>query len=210
MSRRVGPYAPTDWPTIEVYRSEIRRRRPPRPNVDQPTPNMPLVPDSIASPAQAQQIATAASIDSSITQTDTRATGDQRRVTVSTATVAVLFAVIISAIPGYKAWQYSPREPGSTTDSDYWFLIQGSLMQGVGLMTIILPLAAKGALRFRPWFWMWMLIFISTACAIVSVVLYDRVPTEWSATIAFLGSAAQAFVTLQAMLLEGPEKVKTQ
>jgi hypothetical protein len=40
-------------------------------------------------------------------------------------------------------------------------------------------------------------------CAIAAIPLYLYIPTIWSALISFLGSAAQAFMTLQlALILE--------
>ncbi len=123
-----------------------------------------------------------------------------------TATLAVLFGIIISTIPGYKAWQRSPGHPGTVSDADFWFLVQSSMMQIVGLVTIILPLAMDGRLRFRTWFWTWLLVGLSFACSIAPIPAYLYWPTEWSATIGYLGSAAQTFVTLQALFLVHKEK----
>jgi len=125
-----------------------------------------------------------------------------------TATVAILFAVILAAIPGYKAWQYSPRQPGTIYDTDFWFLVQSSMMQFIGLLTVIVPLALSGTLRIQKWFWTWLLFGISFSCSIAPIPVYLYFPKEWSVTIAFLGSAAQTFVTLQALFVV--QKQKTQ
>ncbi|KAK6538400.1 hypothetical protein TWF694_011277 [Orbilia ellipsospora] len=118
-----------------------------------------------------------------------------------TATVMVLFLVILAAIPGYKAWQYSSRQAGTIYDADFWFLVQSCMMQLIGLFTIILPLALAGKLQIRQWVWTWVLFGIGIACGIAPIPMYLRWPTEWSATVAFLGSAAQAFITLQALFI---------
>jgi hypothetical protein len=123
-------------------------------------------------------------------------------------TVGIFFAVTLAAIPGYKAWQYSPRRPGTVFDADFWFLVQSSMMQLIGLLTIIIPLALSGRLRTQQWFWTWLLVGVSFSCSIAPVPAYLYFPKEWSTTIAFLGSAAQAFVTLQALFVV--DKQKTQ
>lgn len=107
-----------------------------------------------------------------------------------------------------KAWQYSPRKPGTIYDADFWFLVQSSMMQLVGLLTIILPLALSGRLPFRQWFWTWLLVGVSFSFSVAPIPVYLYFPTEWSATVGFLGSAAQAFVTLQALFIVNKQKTQ--
>jgi hypothetical protein len=46
----------------------------------------------------------------------------------------------LSSLTGLKAIQYSKHSPGTVEDDNFWFLVQGSMMQILGLLTIILPL----------------------------------------------------------------------
>jgi hypothetical protein len=82
------------------------------------------------------------------------------------------------------------------------------MMQPIGLLTIIIPLALSGRLRIQQWFWTWLLVGISFSCPIAPIPVHVYFPKEWSATIAFLESAVQAFVTLQALFVV--DKQKTQ
>lgn len=200
LSQARGPYAPLDMDEINVVKSEIRRRRRIESQQDhEPRPAARPLVEEADIPAE-QGTSTPEPADSLHEV--------QKWSSAVTATVAILFAVILAAIPGYKAWQYSPRQPGTISDADFWFLVQGSMMQIIGLLTIVLPLALSGRLMIQQWFWTWLLFGVSFLCSIAPIPVYLYFPTEWSATIAFLGSAAQAFVTLQALF--GVHKQKTQ
>ncbi|RFU30321.1 hypothetical protein B7463_g5999, partial [Scytalidium lignicola] len=113
-----------------------------------------------------------------------------------TITALVSILVFLAGIPGAIAWKQSPHLAGRRSDADFWFLIQNSILQVVGLLTIVASLLTRSRLPRQPWFWTWGFVGMSSACALAAIPLYLVVPTEWSATVSFAGSAAQAFVVL--------------
>ncbi|OCK92090.1 uncharacterized protein K441DRAFT_640740 [Cenococcum geophilum 1.58] len=198
-----GPYAPIDMNEVNVLKTEIRRRR-------EAEEAQLVLPTTHASNVL---VPTTGYVEETETPPQPQATPNEpvavllhKWSSTVTATVMILFAVILAAIPGYKAWQYSPRKPGTIQDADFWFVVQGSMMQLVGLLTIILPLTLSGRLLIQRWFWTWLLVGVSFSCSVAPIPVYLYFPTEWSATVAFLGSAAQAFVTLQALFIVNKEK----
>ncbi|KAF8864279.1 hypothetical protein BDZ45DRAFT_669481 [Acephala macrosclerotiorum] len=52
--------------------------------------------------------------------------------------------------------------------------------------------------------WRWIRVFtaLGALCSISSIPLYLKAPTMWSALVSFLGSAAQARMTLLIALME--------
>ena len=137
----------------------------------------------------------------------------KRDVILATATT---FAIAISVIPLGLAFHNSTRDaPGSTSDSDFWLLIESSLMQILGLVTTtvinIVP-------RLRePHVWVWPKVLVGCIavlgldCALAAPVLYVRFCPIYSALVSFLASAAQACMVLQLVLFvdvgKGREKV---
>ncbi|KAF2452282.1 hypothetical protein BDY21DRAFT_175893 [Lineolata rhizophorae] len=191
INQEQGPYAPITPQTINLAKSELRRRR------------------------VVEAESTAATCVEH-TQHEAPSWPPQKPVPLPfltwnptvTVTVAVLFTVILAAVPGYKAWQHPPPKPGSTRDADFWFLVQGCTMQLIGLFTIILPIALGPRMLLRQWFWTWLLVGVNFIYSVAPIPVYLHFPTEWAATIAFLGSAAQAFVTLQALFLIEKQKIQ--
>jgi drug/metabolite transporter (DMT)-like permease len=109
--------------------------------------------------------------------------------------------VILAVIPGALGWTHSPHVPGTKDDADFYFLIQTSLMQLLGLLTLTLPLLVRLRHPSQPWYWTWFFVGASFACSVAATVLYLYIPTEWSFTVSFLASAAQVFVILQTVFL---------
>jgi len=118
-----------------------------------------------------------------------------------TITACVTILTFLSTIPGLKAWQYSTHEPGTARDADFWFLVQGSTMQLLGLLTIIIPLVGSHRMLTRQWFWTWGFVGTSFACAVAAVPIYLHYSTACSSTLAFIASAAQGFVVMQTVLI---------
>jgi hypothetical protein len=118
-----------------------------------------------------------------------------------TITACVTGITLLSVIPVAKAWQYSRHEPGIAHDADFWFLIQGSMVQILGLLTIVIPLVGNDRMLTKQWFWTWGFIGMSFVCAVTAVPIYLYCPTEWSSMLAFMASAAQGFVVLQTVLM---------
>lgn len=104
---------------------------------------------------------------------------------------------LLSTIPAALAWVHGTTEPGTTTDSDFFQTIVGSIMQLLGLVTFIWPTLSHPRLSGQTWFLIWILAAFSAACAVVSVPLYLYVPSTWSFAIGFAGGIAQAIVQLQ-------------
>ena len=137
----------------------------------------------------------------------------KRDVSLVTATT---FAIAISAIPlGLAFYKSTNTAPGSTSDSDFWLLIENSLMQILGLITTTL-ISIVPRLR-EPHIWVWPKFLIGCIavlgidCALAAPVLYVRFCPIYSALVSFLASAAQACMVLQLALFvdvnKGREKV---
>ncbi|KAL8837105.1 MAG: hypothetical protein Q9170_002662 [Blastenia crenularia] len=128
----------------------------------------------------------------------------QRDATLVTITVV---AMTVSAIPVGLAYHHSNMiTPGSTSDADFWLLIQNSLIQLLVLVTT--TLTSLGSKRWKPaktlrWprLLSWCLPSLGFSCALGAPLLYILVPTMYSAIVSFLGSAMQAGIVLQLALL---------
>ncbi|KAL5389674.1 hypothetical protein DPSP01_002169 [Paraphaeosphaeria sporulosa] len=88
--------------------------------------------------------------------------------------------------------------PGNADDPDFWFLIQASCVQVLGLTVSALIERRRGSLSS----WRWCLpTAIAGACAIGSIPLYVFVPKEWSTFLSTITGATQTFMALQYFLL---------
>lgn len=119
-----------------------------------------------------------------------------------TATVVVL---AVSAIPLGLAFHNSAgNAPGSTSDADFWLLIQNSLMQMLGLATTTLislaPRPRKQHITAWPKMLTWTIAVLGVGCALTAPLIYVRIPPMYSALVSFLASAAQACMVLQLAL----------
>jgi hypothetical protein len=112
-------------------------------------------------------------------------------------TFLVPITVAFSFAPLFLIWFHATHTVGATSDSDFWQLVQSSTMQLLSLLTMMLPTVSNVKLARQAWILTWILAGFSATCSIVAIPIYLRFPVEWSSTIAFAGSAAQAFVTLQ-------------
>ena len=126
----------------------------------------------------------------------------KRDVILATATT---FVIAISSIPLGLAFHNSTNKtPGSTSDSDFWLLIENSLMQILGLITTA-SISIVPRLR-EPHVWVWPKVLIGCIavlgldCALAAPVLYVRFCPIYSALVSFLASAAQACMVLQLAL----------
>ncbi|KAF2198827.1 hypothetical protein GQ43DRAFT_474196 [Delitschia confertaspora ATCC 74209] len=112
-----------------------------------------------------------------------------------------MFALVLAAIPGFIAWQYSPHEPNTPKDPNFWFHVESCMIQLIGLATIVLPLVWKERIHLKRWMWTWLLVVVGVVYGVGQIPMYLYLPTEWSATMAFVESAAKSFVTLQALFI---------
>lgn len=98
---------------------------------------------------------------------------------------------------GYNA---SPEAAGTTADADFWFMLSNSTMSIIGLLVTVLPLWHTVWLS-EAWVLTLCCILVATISVILSIALYLLVPTGtgWSSVMGFIGSAAQALMTLELM-----------
>jgi hypothetical protein len=114
----------------------------------------------------------------------------------------------------YLAWSHSDYSagPGSAKDADFWWLVQSTIMQVLGLLTLSVPIWQGSKLPSQNWFWTWLFIGIASLATIVAVPLYLYAPVAYSSTLVFVATACQAFVVLQLALAAnvamGSEKIK--
>ncbi|KAJ4302811.1 hypothetical protein N0V90_001702 [Kalmusia sp. IMI 367209] len=87
---------------------------------------------------------------------------------------------------------------GTTNDPDFWFLIQATCIQILGLIVSALVEKKRDGLPA----WRWCLpTAIAGACAMGSIPLYLLVPKEWSSFLSGIAGATQTFMALQYFLL---------
>ncbi|KAI4199778.1 MAG: hypothetical protein LQ350_004405 [Teloschistes chrysophthalmus] len=94
----------------------------------------------------------------------------------------------------WKAYQFSPHTRGTPQDSDFWFLVQSSVSQSIGLLIAALGL---WKLKSTP-LWVWLSPTVMAAiCNMLTMPLYLFAPTEWSSFCAVVAGAIQSFMILQ-------------
>ncbi|KAL8660014.1 MAG: hypothetical protein Q9202_006840 [Teloschistes flavicans] len=99
----------------------------------------------------------------------------------------------------WKAYQYSPHTAGTREDSDFWFLVQSSVSQSIGLLISALGL---WKLKSTP-LWVWLPpTTIAAVCDILAMPLYLFAPTEWSYFCVMVAGAIQSFMVLQLAIAE--------
>lgn len=121
--------------------------------------------------------------------------------TISILSVTSLL-VIASAVLQTQAFdmtfQTDGRQPGRTTQPDFYAILQSALMQLLGLYTTILPVLRHRTVTY-PW-WTWTFAAGSFLCSVSSIGLYF-----WFAAlaplVAFFGSCLQALMVLQLVWL---------
>lgn len=117
-----------------------------------------------------------------------------------------MVSIAISVFPLGLAFHTSTiAAPGSTSDADFWLLIQNSLMQVLGLATTTLislvPRPRKQSILAWPNLLIWTIAILGLGSALSAPLLYVRIRPIYSALISFLASAAQACMVLQLALL---------
>jgi hypothetical protein len=98
-----------------------------------------------------------------------------------------------------QAGRLASNTTGSTSDVDFWLLIQNSIMQILGIFTAMFPMYGRSTAH--AWIWAQIFTAVGSCCAIAAVPLYIYVPTIWSASVSSIGSASQGFIALQLALL---------
>lgn len=109
-----------------------------------------------------------------------------------------VWAITSTALFGL-GYARSPHLQGSTNDPDFWFLIQGSVVQLLGLVISALLERKNGNLPV----WRWVFpTGIAGVCSITAIPLYLVAPTEWSSFLSLAASSAQSFMVWQHFLSE--------
>ncbi|TKA58738.1 hypothetical protein B0A55_11604 [Friedmanniomyces simplex] len=113
---------------------------------------------------------------------------------------AVYALIVLVTIPTFvKAYLCSAHTPGTTSDADFWFLVQSSATQLFGLAFGTAPIkSSKGG----PLLWWLVPTLLAGVTTCLAPVLYVTVPTEWSSYCLLTGAAVQAFMLLQIASLE--------
>ncbi|KAK5400935.1 hypothetical protein LTR06_011104 [Exophiala xenobiotica] len=106
---------------------------------------------------------------------------------------------IACAVLLVPAWRRSSQKAGSSTDADFWLLLQTTSMQLLSLFTTLAPLYGKKSEHSLPWPMIWTRVLgvLGFCCSAAAVPLYLFVPTFWSSALSFLGSAFQTGLVLQ-------------
>jgi hypothetical protein len=100
---------------------------------------------------------------------------------------------LVSCIPAALAWYNSTPQIGASHDANFYQLISSSVMQLLGLLTLIWPTVAHTRLAKLAWFWTWVLANTSACFTTLAILLCLLLPTGWSALLSFSGSLAQVF-----------------
>lgn len=129
--------------------------------------------------------------------------------------IATFVVLAISVIPLGLAFKYSPNNPsGSTSDPDFWLVIQNSFMQALGLGTTILtsPVIRSRKRKFFEWkpISTWTIAVIGLGSLLGAPLAYARAPPIYSSIISFFASAAQALMLLQLVLFLGVGTIDTK
>ncbi|KAH7322672.1 hypothetical protein B0I35DRAFT_185797 [Stachybotrys elegans] len=117
----------------------------------------------------------------------------------ATLEFAVPSVCLLCCIPIGWACFYCPPEPGATTDSDFWQLVAGSVMQSLSLATLLWPSDVRCRLPRLPGIYTWLLTVTSAIAVPACIVIYLFVSARWSIVVSFAGNAAQVLILLQFM-----------
>jgi hypothetical protein len=104
-------------------------------------------------------------------------------------------------IPLGFAWSYAQDTAGTSADMDFWFLIQNSIMQLLGIFMAIYPISKSKKPSKEPWYWALLFTILGVACSVGSMPMYLYLPKFWSGFISFAGTVAQVSISVQLALL---------
>jgi hypothetical protein len=117
----------------------------------------------------------------------------------ATLELVVPCVCLLCCIPVGYACSYGPHEPGTTSDSDFWQLVAGSVMQCLSLATLLWPAVVQRKIPRHSGIYIWLLAITSAIAVPTSIVFYSFVSARWSIVVAFAGNAAQVLILLQLM-----------
>ncbi|KAK4194215.1 hypothetical protein QBC40DRAFT_302326 [Triangularia verruculosa] len=103
-----------------------------------------------------EQIAWVKAVGSPIETTTTTTTTTS---TLPTLTAIVPIITLLAALLLIPAWYYSPTQPGSTENVDFWVTVQSTAMQLLGLFTATYPVYYNRPSKPQHAAWNWSIIF---------------------------------------------------
>lgn len=167
------------------------------------SPPKPLIDPAVSSPGAAEEPLPPPKQSLSKVATNPLATASVPLALAPSSILAMTTMSIISSIPLVsRGWQVSEGQPGTVNDSDFWFLLQSTIVALLGLYTMGVPLVLKEHPGQGPdQFWTWSFVVMAAICTILAPCLYTTIRTEFSACIAAIGSFFQALVTVQLALI---------
>ncbi|KAH8803596.1 hypothetical protein F5884DRAFT_510209 [Xylogone sp. PMI_703] len=118
----------------------------------------------------------------------------------STLTALTGIMVLLAFVPGLFAWQRSDDKPGSPNDADFYWLLQSSIMQLLGIFTLCVPINQNEKIPSQIKWWTWLFVAIAATSTAAAVLLYVLVPVGYSSILTFVANCAQALVVLQLAL----------
>jgi hypothetical protein len=95
------------------------------------------------------------------------------------------------------AWNFSDHQPGSWAEEDFFFLLQGSIMQVFGLVVTVISLVRNKGVPVAAWALPSVLTLVLT---FVSPLLYCFVLKWWSSFCTLIAASIQSFLVLQLAL----------
>lgn len=95
------------------------------------------------------------------------------------------------------AWRCSPPGPGTTSDSTFYELLAGCVIQALGLGAMLWPALSSKKLNPYPRIYSMVLAATNLVFMLASVPMYLWVSAGWGPAFAWVGAVAQALVLLQ-------------
>ena len=95
------------------------------------------------------------------------------------------------------ACNFSDHQPGSWAEEDFFFLLQGSIMQVFGLVVTVISLTKNESVPVAAWALPSVLTLVLT---LISPLLYCFVPKWWSSFCTLVAASTQSFLVLQLAL----------
>ena len=116
----------------------------------------------------------------------------------STMMWATFLLSVVAGFPTFAlGWQHSGTAKGTTSDADFWFLLQSCGMSLLGLLTMAIPMWTDDLLgNVHSWL-TWSFVATACLCTVVAPPVYLFASTYWSAFLMTVVGSIQAWVTVQ-------------
>ncbi|KAI9894590.1 MAG: hypothetical protein M1814_001945 [Vezdaea aestivalis] len=117
--------------------------------------------------------------------------------TISVALAAIIFMML--------AYHYSTHLPGTTKESDFWFLLQNSSILFLNIETMVSAIFNDATIPARNRWGLNVALLVASVLVILACTLYAFIPKEWSGVSTGIAAIIQGFVLVQ-ILFEKKEK----